>query len=351
MTKRIKKRAAPEVPEKQLLIRTSERSSFKTCLHQWQWGWIELWKPRQEAPALTFGGLIHEALEKRYPPGVRRGLHPAKTFEKLYDKQTKEAYKLGFRDEDGSWLDAGALGVDMLEHYVEHYGKDEEWEVIASEQTFQVPVFDPENEKYLFTYVGTIDGVWKNRMDGSIRINDYKTTAKDPLAAIRDPGYTGTLDQQASAYWTWGVDWLIEQGIIADREMESLDGFVYTYLRKAMRDERPQDESGQYLNKDGSISKKQPAPYFHRELVYRSRAEREITRARAIVEIKRMIELRAGPASERFKAPGWMTCKFCPFVDPCEIHEMGQDYQAILDGAYDKWEPYTPHEIELEGRR
>jgi hypothetical protein len=268
------RRAAPKptIPPRseQRLVRTSERGEFQTCKHRWQWSYLERRKPLQEAPALSFGDLIHRALEKRYPKGVKRGPHPAKTFKRLYKKFTDEAYELGFRDEEGEWQNLGDIGVDMMENYVDHFGDDSEWEVIASEMTFQVPVFDKcrcENgvtpfaddrlsptsssyrfknqcarcggtgRVYLFTYVGTLDGLWRNRMEGGIRINDYKTCKGDPEQEMRNVGYTGALGLQPGAYWAFGVEWLFQKGILTPKVGKELDGMVFTYLRKGMRDD------------------------------------------------------------------------------------------------------------------
>jgi hypothetical protein len=320
-------------------------------MHAWQWAYLERLKPIQEAPHLSFGNLIHQALEKRYPPGIKRGPHPAKTFEQLYEKFTKESYKLGFRDEEGEWQEAGELGVDMMENYVDHFGKDEEWKVLASEMTFQVPVFDPETDEYVFTYVGTLDGLWENRMDGGIRVNDYKTCKGDPEQEIRNIGYTGSLGLQPGAYWTFGVEALILEGILTPKLYKALDGMVFTYLRKGKRDSRPQNDSGQYLNQDGSVSKRQPPPLIHREVTYRSEQERERYRRRAIRQVRRMINLENGPPEDRQKHPHWMICRMCAFKDACELHELGSSWEDFLNGSTKEWDPYSAHEIHEAERR
>lgn len=350
-TKRVRKVAKPKVPpqNEQRMVRTSERGTFQTCLHQWQWSYLERYRTLTEAPALSFGNLIHQALEVRYPPGIKRGPHPAKTFEKLYEKFTEKSYALGFRDEEGEWLKAGELGVDMLENYVDIYGKDEEWKVLASELTFQVPVFD--NGKYLFTYVGTMDGVWENRMDGGVRINDYKTCKGDPTQEARNVGYTGALGLQPGAYWTFGVDFLRMKGILTEKADKSLDGMVFTYMRKGMRDDREQNADGYYLNKDGTVSKRQPPPLFHREVMYRSEQERQRYRERAIVQVKKMMELEKAAPEERYKEPNWLTCRMCPWKDACELHELDSSWEEFLQGSTTTWEPYSAHEIEEAERK
>jgi hypothetical protein len=367
-------RPQPTVPpeSEQIMLRTSERSSYKRCQQAWKWGWVDRMKPQVEAPALRFGTLIHAALEERYPKGKKRGPHPAKTFERLYEEELKEAQEeFGFWDGDGEWANALEIGVDMLNGYVDTYGRDEEWEVLHSELPFQVPVFvtcprcdgkgkvqtsrsgwdhcqacGRSGKVYRYTYVGTIDGVWKNRMDGGVRLQDYKTCKNDAVKEARGK----TLDEQATAYWTWGVDALIRMDILPERELRLLDGMLYTFLRKAKRDTRPQNAEGHYLNKDGSVSAKQPPANFHRELVYRSEAERERARARALAEVEEMEmkrrRLAVNPEDPSvYKSPHFINCPMCQFRDICELHEIGEDWQSMAKVTMRTWEPYSAHEI------
>lgn len=329
---------------KQLMVRTSERTSFKRCHWAWARGFIDHLKPIQEAPALRFGTLIHAALEERYPVGKRRGPKPAETFLKLYAEETERAYAFGFSDEDGQWAQAEEIGHDMMVSFIEEYGRDEEWEVVSSERTFQVPVADPETGLYLFTYVGTMDGVWRNRMDGAVRVIDWKTTKNDPTKTTHL-----ILDEQATGYWTWGVDALIAEGVMKPRHVEALDGMLYTFMRKAKKDERPRNKDGLYLNKDGSISAKQPSPLFHRELVYRSEVDREKARTRAVAEVRDMLEIRRGE-KEPYKAPHFINCAMCQYRDLCELDEIGGDYDGLKKATMTTWDPYSAHEIATEGR-
>ena len=356
-----RKRKAAAKREAVPQLRTSERTTFKRC--RWQWGMTygKRQRNRVEKPALRFGSLIHAALELRYPPGIKRGPKPAETFERLYEEELKTAEsEWGFRDSDGEWSKAAEVGVDMLEMYVELYGRDEEWEVIASEMTFQVPVYPPEwmydespvftamavpRDKPLFYYVGTMDGVWRNRMDGGVRINDYKTTSGNPVEEGRKKH---SLDEQATAYWTWGVDYLINEKVLKPRQIRELDGMLYTFLRKAKRDPRPQNSEGHYLNKDGSVSKVQPQPYFHREIVYRSEAAREAARKRVVEEFTEMQKVRSGELAI-YKSPGLgfpdQQCVACPVRDMCELHEEDADWKGIERATMVDWDPYSDHEV------
>lgn len=366
-TKKSKK--SPAQP--QLLLRTSERSTFKRCLWQWERTYGEHLKPVQEHPALKFGTLIHAALEVRYPPGIKRGPKPAETFEKLFAAERKDTESTWKMKVDDEWDDALEIGIHMMEAYIEKYGRDEDWKVLASEMTFKVPVYinrdlmptitddllrlagvtkaQAEGKKPLFWYVGTMDGVWENRMDAGVRVQDYKTTGKDPS---KEAIGKHALDEQGTAYWTWGVDFMIMKKLLKERQLRELDGMLYTFLRKGKRDGREQNAQGLYLNQDGTVSKKQPPPMFHRELVYRTEVEREKARERAVIEVLLMMAHRRG-VLPIFKTPetGQMGhCGFCPVRDLCELHESGDDWGLMQRSTMREWDPYDAHEIEEEGK-
>jgi hypothetical protein len=151
------------------------------------------------------------------------------------------------------------------------------------------------------------------------------------------------MDEQASAYWSFGVDALVENGTLpAD---QPIDGLEFDFLLKSMPDTREVNELGQSLNKDGSVSKVQPAPRFHRELVQRTWDERKEPMTRAAYEFIEMELVRRG-ALPVYKAPSPFTCPFCPFRGLCELHESGADWPEFRKMMYKLGEPYAPYAIE-----
>lgn len=365
-----------DVPN-EILLRTSERLTFKRCRYAWDLDYNQRLKPLREQPALRFGTLIHAALEERYPKGIKRGPHPARAFEKIYaadlaEQESDDRWK-NFDAENEEWVDALELGIDMLEGYVEMYGRDEEWEVIESEMTFKTPVYIPDdmlvpdgpNTKIilegrelkmsaifpnwklgepLFYYVGTMDGVWKNRQDARTRIVDYKTTSGD---AVKEAEGKSSLDEQGTAYWTWGCDYLIAGKVLKPRIAESLDGMLYVFLKKSKRDERPTNQYGESLNKDGSVSKTQPAKRHYRKIIYRGEAERMMARRRAVQEVVEMQMIRIGMLAS-YKNPETGSkghCSWCSYRDVCEMHESGADWEMMRDSTMEVWNPYDAHEI------
>lgn len=316
------------MPAEQMLVRNSERALFLRCRQAHHWGYTERLKPKVEAPALRFGTLIHKSLEARYPKGNKRGPHPTRIFKKLYDAELKKAMGFGFRDEDGNWQDARDVGVAMLDGYIEKYGTDSRYEVLATEQTFRYPI--KHKGRTLAIYVGTFDGVWRDRTNKRLIIKDYKTTGKDPT---KNPHLI--LDEQATTYMTFGAAALVSAGMIP----RFPDHMLYTFLAKKLPDERPKDKAGLSLNQDGSVSKIQPGPLFHREVVYRDDYTRKLFKERVIQAV---LDMKKG---EVYKAPGQFTCMGCPFADMCEMHESGADLEDYRKSAFHEWDPYAAHEL------
>jgi hypothetical protein len=145
------------------------------------------------------------------------------------------------------------------------------------------------------------------------------------------------------------VDYLIEKAIL--KSNEDLQGMLYNFMRKAKPDERPYKiVKGKrlYLNKDGSISKKQPSPYFVRIPIMRDEHDRTYAKERIAEEFRRIEMLRRGDLTPT-KSPGMFTCGGCPVKDPCELHETGNDWESMYKAIMKPWDPYAQHEIR-EGR-
>lgn len=329
-----------------VLLRNSEAKLYKNCRLAWKWAYVDRIRSRNTKPPLVFGTWVHAALEGWYIPGTKRGVLPDVTFERIYKEYLRSGadevmVKVG-RDIDGvegTRLSALDLGMDMLRGYVSLYGKDDRFEVLAPELSFQVDVHHPKTEKYLFTAVGQIDATVKDRKTNRIGFLEHKTGAT--LAPFGAPE---SLDEQSGMYWTFGPDFLRGMGVLGPKEEP--DFLIFNRLKKTMADERPTDKAGYSLNKDGSISKKQPAPRFKRTTVYRSAADRQSIMSRSRAVVREMNLVRAGKLSA-YKNPD-RHCGYCEFYDMCEAHETGGDWRSIRDTMMTTWDPYEDHaEMEL----
>lgn len=350
------------------MLRTSERSTLKTCEWRWDLEFNQLRKPHVSMPALRFGTLVHKALADYYVPGIKRGEHPAIAFERHYAEEIKinaERFGAKVKDIEGDekWVSALELGVGMMNNYVDEYGADDRYEVIVTEVPFETIVYWPPRTKLQrdypqpwFQYVGVMDGVWRRRSDKTLWIPDHKTTA-----GIGDSKLNYlVMDDQAGSYWSFGVDWLVKQELLGKNP--KIAGMLYNFLRKALPDERPSriiNGKRMYLNKptkanpQGDVSLKQPSPYFLRQPIFRGEYDREQVRQRAMADYAYIESLRDDhstglpmfPKQPIRKNPGMFTCPSCWARDACELHETGADWVSFVKETTREWDPYAEHEV------
>lgn len=360
---------AAELPR----ISASMRAAFKRCRFQWHFRYQRKIETRIKATPLRFGTLLHTALEQYYIKGVKRGVHPAVTFSKVYGAELKEAAAMGFKDEDGVWYDAHRLGTEMLEHYVDHYGTDRDWKVLATEASFEQPVVEPGTHQVIGQYIGVIDVVMLHVPSDQVWFWDHKGVK------TIDTSYL-TMDDQSSGYWTFGEEWLRQRGVL--KPEQKLMGIKFNFLRKAVRDERPRNAQGQYCNKPqkahyvtalsrfgahekltlaeleaiatqhntvvlGDVSEKQPGEYFERFTSHRGQAEKDFTRLRCAAELREIAMVKAGTL-ELLKTPDKMNCKFCDVRDICELHETGNDWEEMMRLIMMPRRPFERIAVEFE---
>lgn len=334
------------------LLRGSETRTYRRCRWKWHWHYGKLLEPKRKKGALTFGTLVHKAMEVYYPPGRKRGDHPSTTFERLYVENIEQFDQW---DDEGNRVDALELGIAMLQGYVKRWGDDDYIEILQPEQTYQIDVYD-KNGNYLVTLVGTFDALAVSHKTGRKFIFEHKTAK-----SIEDVRINSNYGDQGMGYcWAANIH-LRYEGLLA--EDEAVDGIMYNFLRKALPDTRPQDEQGRYLNKPtkaekavfgpdfkGKVSKKQPAPLFQRQELILGPAELRTyeTRIRRQAEEMARVRKRQLPI---YKNPTRDCAWDCPFVNACELHEMGGDYRSLIDMEFKKWDPYSAHELEMELKR
>jgi hypothetical protein len=327
----------------EVMLRTSERKAFRNCPQAWHWRYREGLVPNgRPAAPLWFGTGVHVALAEWYLPGLKRGLRPATTFSKWLkaEKIGADEFIVAGTGPDGNsqYEDATILGKSMLTKYVDLYGKDEDKETLAIEQSFQIDLKDSRGN-YLVTSVGTFDGVFYDNIDGRIYLWEHKTANKIATAFL-------ALDAQAGTYYAVATQVLRAQGILSPKE--SIDGVLYNYLRKAKPDPRPRNADGLCLNKNGSVSLRQPAKEFHREVIERSPGEvnRQLQRLADDALWMRAVESGRAPL---IKNTGY-NCPYCPFFDLCQLDEKGNQraVKAYKKSSFSYADPYADHRKSTE---
>jgi len=313
------------------VLRTSERSSFLRCPQQWWWAYRCGLAPKfKQADARWFGIGVHIAFAEWYKYGKRRGPHPAETFaDWISDEIVYAKTWLDDRYEEAAWEDCRELGISMLEGYVNHWGRDSQWSIISVEQPFSIRV--THKGKPIAVFTSRWDAILRSEVNGRIYLLEHKTTNQVNTAYL-------AMDPQAGAYWAVADPILRKKHIL--KAGEEIAGIQYNFLRKAMKDERPQNDEGQYLNKNGSVSARQPPPRFVRpDPIERSPAERKTQLLRLADEVRMMNGIRAGELP--ILKNQTKDCPYCDFWDMCNAHERGGDaYKAIMKALYTQRDPY-----------
>ena len=310
-------------------VRTSERSAFHRCPQQWYWKYRMGLVPKGAADDNLWLGIgVHEALAQWYKKGKRRGIHPGDYFagwaadEVRYIRTVTE-------DEDAlvKYEDAKELGIEMLYGYIEEYGKDPSWDVIATEHPFSVRVTS--GGQPVANFASAWDGVYRDLEDGYIYLMEHKTANQISTPYLE-------MDPQGGAYWAVASQVLRAQGVLKAGEV--IAGITYNFLRKAIPDDRPRDEQGRYLNKDGTVSKRQGTPRFVRHLVERTPGEMRQELQDLANEVAWMHAIKSGQLP--ILKSRTRDCPWCPFWDMCKLHQHGGDSWRELLSDYDQVDPY-----------
>jgi hypothetical protein len=321
------------------LLRNSERTDFRRCPQRWWWRWGEHLVPIEMSHGpLIFGSFGHLALAEHYIPGNKRGPHPAETWDKI-TADFMDAVRVpstGYLDEDleMSWEDARSLGHDLLVHYIDHWGNDDHWEVLYTEHPGSQFIRHPNSGNPIVNYVYTMDLIVRDHAEnGRIRYVDHKF-----MKAIEKRHLW--IDSQNGGYLAIGTRELRKQGLIGPKE--AVRDLVYNFVRKARKDDRPQNALGEYLNKDGSVSKKQPPPYFERVEITKTQKERNQQIQHIQAEALHMEAFRSGTLPLH-KNPTRDCTWDCSFFTLCNIHESGGDVEGTKKVLFRKEDPYQEY--------
>lgn len=388
-------------------IRNSERGTLAKCPQRWWWSWREGLRPKETPKALWFGTAIHEALADYYRPGKKRSKDFIDKFTEYADMEGEYIRThVGDLDE-GKWVDARELGVGMLQGYVKKWGKDKDWDVIGTEQSFDLHVpFFPKDEQEkqdawetwvragfhwqkawgldYFILNGTFDGVYRDK-DGKTKLMEHKTAG-----TIWHPYI---MDNQTGTYWLVAAAVGRQQGWL--RKKEPITYITYNFLRKALEDERPRDAQGYVTNKPtkdhyilaieehdgdkdiwpvartgsvkfptvaaledmaaerglivlGERSKRQPPPLYLRTPIRMGPQNRLSQLSRLQADVRYMTSIVSGHMDIR-KNAGRDTCPMCPYKEFCEVHDSGGNWVSVRDATMRSTDPYADHRKSAEG--
>lgn len=372
-------------------IRNSERGTLDRCPQQWWWAWREGLRPKETAKPLWFGTAIHAALADYYRPGKKRSKDFIDKFRESADMEAEYIRTNVGSVDDEEWVDARTLGETMLTEYVKHYQGDKHWDVIATEQSFELAIpytwdartywlrkrmqqrgWDVEH----FILNGTFDGVYRDKKDGRIKLMEHKTAGSISIRHL-------PMDNQAGTYHAVAQSVGRHQGWLGKQEL--IKEITYNFLRKALPSDKPRDAQGYVTNKPskealidaldhyvvwdtgprgaikyptiaelekmakdeglvvlGPRSKVQPPPLFERHPVKKTPRMRATQVERLQAEVMRMNAYVVG-ALPLTKSPDRNHCGFCAYQEMCELHERGSDWVEYRDALMRASDPYADH--------
>lgn len=333
------------MPRKPKLMRTSERTDFQNCQWYWYQVWIMGWSATRVPTWAWFGTAIHIAMQIRYPVGRKRG-HMADVldgFEAAVADEKAKIYTGGQEPEDDpeEKVDAVTLGKAMLIGYEKKWGLDQRWEVIHSEQPFQINVPDWRNpDRVLVVYCGTFDMVVYDRQTKRFYVVDHKTRKAFPrIWTFLD------LNTQAGSYLWVAPEVLRHMGVFTQKN-QRVSGLIFNMLRKSLPDDRPVNAKGEALNKDGSVSARQQSKLFDRYTSDRG-VEQRVRQARHVAnEAKAMHRIIVG--LDEPQKHNSEDCIRCPLFDMCQLDEIDPEQGLeYANAVMHKRDPYADHREDM----
>lgn len=358
-------------------VTTSERRAFKRCPWRWHAEYRMGLRSRDISDKLWFGIGIHEALADYYKPGKKRSKTFIDVWQKFVDDDevsvvVRQRGASGDMDET-QWVDARALGEQMLLGHREFWDGDRNWDVIYAEEPFQILIPHPDDPQLdVAVFASTFDGVVRDSEDGRIKLLEHKTAASISTGHL-------AMDDQGGAYWAVATNVLRDKGVLSGKER--IHGIIYNFLRKSLPDERPKDSEGYACNKPikahyleafassgvavntkGSIdylaevaenmgivvlgerSKVQPPVLFQRETIWRTPRERATQIKRIASEVMVMNQFRDGHLP-LYKTPTRDCPWDCPMYNLCELDEQQKDVEEFREAVFKVEDPYGRYRL------
>lgn len=194
------------------VVSYSEIDTYRQCRLKHQLSYIERWRSSEEAEALARGTLFHSVMEAHY--GTKK-----KIVDEGDEVEAQDLYLnvMPFLAEEGTGAqtERQELVEWMYRGYVELYGLDGDWEIVAVERPLTVPLRDRQGRPTGLGLSGTVDLLVKDHAVGSgLWIVDHKTCKNLPKQKDFD------MEDQTAIY-----TYLLKQ--------EGLDvrGAIYNYVR------------------------------------------------------------------------------------------------------------------------
>ena len=348
-------------------ISATEIQTYLACRRKWNYTSLNRMslEPKSPQKALSLGIGVHEALESYY----RDRVDPVEFFRDWAYGESERLYSYNLTSEEMDDLRAAwDLGLGMLENYVQWSKANDNFDFIAAEQQFKVPIFSPDGVVVGY-FVGRFDGLIRFHDSGEVAVIDHKTFSVRPQSAdwlqldLQTTGYaySATYLAQAGQLIDFGVP---EGGVISKvlwnglrkklptvpatlkngslSRAANMDTTLEVYLNAihlAGEDERDYEEVLERL-------RNKPNNFFHREI--RERTWDEMLSFETL--LYQVHQEMANPETAITYNPTHDCLWKCSFRAPCIAKNCGGDEQMQLQIHYasrpEKGEVYSDDEVE-----
>lgn len=297
-----------------VVVSYSEIDKSRQCLFAHELAYKERWQEPTMGEALAKGILWHSVLEAHY-----RALKAIQDQEggglaftdKGKAKFVFEAVQPFLIDErSGKQSEHQELIEWMYKGYLECWGLDDQWKIVAVEHAPIVPLPDPRGRKSRFHLKLKIDLVIKNRTTNQVWIVDHKSGRDLPNGKMLE------IADQFGLY-TWAL--------------RQLGRPVFGSIHNATRTQR---------NKDQAKNPQLPQDRNRRTPMYRTDPELDTIALEAYRQVRLAYSI---PLGEAPRSPNEDTCRWrCSFTEPCLMARKGLDIHTMLTD-FGFQQDYTRH--------
>jgi RecB family exonuclease len=306
-----------EVEEGDKVVTHSEIDAYRQCPLKWKLAYDERWtkQDRIDDHPLSKGILWHDVMELHYT-GIKHIQDGVWGQEQGMDHIARGVAGLLWNQETGEQSELQSLVWWMYQGYLEKYGYDPQWEILAVEVKFQARLRDPQGRATRYVLKGKLDLVIRDRKTRKIWIVDHKSGANLP-----DEMELDLADQFGVYAWLLG-----EYGI-------DVIGVIHSGARTTRnKGDLPenQDENGVPLK--STMAKQTLEQRMRRTLLNRGKGElQSVARDFWAVTVNAYPEYSDLEALPLYSSPDPRTCSWkCDFLDAHLMARKGRSIQAVL---------------------
>lgn len=300
-------------------LSNSEIQTFKDCRRRWWLTYYRRLQPKYKdaTGALALGTRVHAALDEYYTNGT-----PLLEAHANLLNAEKELLLQDFRDVSELEKE-GELGHIMLEGYLqwnEENGIDADLEMISTEETIVMPMFNGEVELQ-----GKLDMRVRRKADGVRMFRDFKTVG----GSLSDFANLAPMNEQILTYM------VLEQS--KDKDGERSDGGIFTMLKKVRR------------------SAAARPPFYdqievrHNIFTLRSFWDRLHGTVTDLMRVRTALDKGEQPSFHAYPSPS-RDCKWkCKFYSVCTLIDDGSAAEQAISEMFVEADPYAYYGEEKKG--